>query len=163
MGAVPRPPSHPSHALANRLLRAKSYGGVLSFGVKGDAHIGSLVVDKLKLASNLANVGDAKTLVIHPATTTHEQLSPAEQLASGVTPDLIRVRVMLSFSDERFVLIPLGLTGICWYRGYFRYHRRLRIFQISSPTSRMHLMQPFPIQIYKIRFLWTVLFDSCPS
>ncbi|KLO11958.1 O-acetylhomoserine ami [Schizopora paradoxa] len=85
--------SHPSHALANRLLRAKSYGGVLSFGVKGDAHIGSLVVDKLKLASNLANVGDAKTLVIHPATTTHEQLSPEEQVASGVTPDLIRVSV----------------------------------------------------------------------
>ena len=87
-------PSHPSHKIANRLLRAGSYGGVLSFGVKGDANVGSLVVDNLRLASNLANVGDAKTLVIHPATTTHQQLTDAEQLASGVTPDLIRVRLV---------------------------------------------------------------------
>ena len=83
--------NHPSHALAKRLLRPNTFGGVLSFGIKGDATVGSRVVDKLRLASNLANVGDAKTLVIHPATTTHEQLSPEEQLASGVTPDLIRV------------------------------------------------------------------------
>ncbi|ELU37639.1 O-acetylserine sulfhydrylase/homocysteine synthase [Rhizoctonia solani AG-1 IA] len=74
--AYPGLPSHPSHANAKRLLRPNTYGGVLSFGVKGDAKIGSAVVDKLKLASNLANVGDAKTLVIHPATTTH-QVGPA--------------------------------------------------------------------------------------
>jgi O-acetylhomoserine/O-acetylserine sulfhydrylase-like pyridoxal-dependent enzyme len=70
--SYPGLPSHPSHANAKRLLRPNTYGGVLSFGVKGDASIGSAVVDKLKLASNLANVGDAKTLVIHPATTTHQ-------------------------------------------------------------------------------------------
>jgi O-acetylhomoserine/O-acetylserine sulfhydrylase len=64
---------------------------VLSFGVKGDAIQGSAVVDKLRLASHLANVGDAKTLVIHPATTTHQQLTTEEQLSTGVTPDLIRV------------------------------------------------------------------------
>ncbi|KAF8519306.1 O-acetylhomoserine ami [Gautieria morchelliformis] len=86
-------PSHKSHALAKRLLRPNAFGGVLSFGVKGDAKVGSLVVDKLKLASNLANVGDAKTLVIHPASTTHQQLTGEEQLATGVTPDLIRVSV----------------------------------------------------------------------
>ncbi|KAF4583936.1 Homocysteine synthase [Pleurotus pulmonarius] len=87
-------PSHPSNAIAQKLLRAKNaYGGVLSFGVKADAATASKVVDSLKLASNLANVGDAKTLVIHPATTTHQQLSDEEQLASGVTPDLIRVSV----------------------------------------------------------------------
>lgn len=91
--SYPGLPSHPSHANAKRLLRANTYGAVLSFGVKGDANIGSAVVDKLKLASNLANVGDAKTLVIHPATTTHQQLTADEQLASGVTPDLIRVSV----------------------------------------------------------------------
>ncbi|OBZ73007.1 O-acetylhomoserine (thiol)-lyase [Grifola frondosa] len=85
--------SHSSHELANKLLRPNAYGGVLTFGVKGDAKIGSQVVDNLKLASNLANVGDAKTLVIHPATTTHQQLTAEEQLASGVTPDLIRVSV----------------------------------------------------------------------
>ncbi len=86
-------PDHVSHTLANKLLRANAYGGVLSFGVKGDVAVASKVVDSLKLASNLANVGDAKTLVIHPASTTHSQLTPEEQLTSGVTPDLIRVSV----------------------------------------------------------------------
>ncbi|EPQ53312.1 O-acetylhomoserine ami [Gloeophyllum trabeum ATCC 11539] len=86
-------PSHASHELAKKLLRQGAFGGVLSFGVKADADIGSKVVDSLKLASNPANVGDAKTLVIHPATTTHQQLNAEEQLASGVTPDLIRVSV----------------------------------------------------------------------
>ncbi|KAI0641748.1 O-acetylhomoserine ami [Trametes meyenii] len=85
--------SHESYKDALRLLRPHAFGGMLTFGVKGDAQVGSLVVDKMKLASNLANVGDAKTLVIHPASTTHQQLSAEEQLASGVTPDLIRVSV----------------------------------------------------------------------
>ncbi|CAG7850603.1 Homocysteine synthase {ECO:0000303/PubMed:9506902} {ECO:0000269/PubMed:6381643, ECO:0000269/Ref.5}; AltName: Full=O-acetylhomoserine sulfhydrylase {ECO:0000303/Ref.5}; Short=OAH SHL {ECO:0000303/PubMed:8249501}; Short=OAH sulfhydrylase {ECO:0000303/Ref.5} [Serendipita indica DSM 11827] len=85
--------SHPSHETAKKLLRPNTFGGVLSFGVKGDAKAGSKVVDNLRLASHLANVGDAKTLVIHPATTTHQQLIAEEQLASGVTPDLIRVSV----------------------------------------------------------------------
>jgi len=73
-------------------MRPNAFGGVLSFGVKGNAKQGSAVVDKLRLASHLANVGDAKTLVIHPATTTHQQLTAEEQLSTGVTPDLIRVR-----------------------------------------------------------------------
>ncbi|KAI0367903.1 O-acetylhomoserine ami [Pilatotrama ljubarskyi] len=85
--------SHESHKDALRLLRPNAFGGMLTFGVKGDAQVGSEVVDKMKLASNLANVGDAKTLVIHPASTTHQQLGSEEQLASGVTPDLIRVSV----------------------------------------------------------------------
>ncbi|KAF9486958.1 O-acetylhomoserine ami [Pleurotus eryngii] len=93
-------PSHPSNAIAQKLLRAKNvYGGVLSFGVKADAATASKVVDSLKLASHLANVGDAKTLVIHPATTTHQQLSDEEQLASGVTPDLIRASVSVGIED----------------------------------------------------------------
>ncbi|KAL1705798.1 Cys/Met metabolism PLP-dependent enzyme-domain-containing protein [Schizophyllum commune] len=84
--------SHSSHELAKKLLRVPGeYGGMLSFGVKGDAATGSKLVDSLKLASNLANVGDAKTLVIHPASTTHSQLTEEEQLASGVRPDLIRI------------------------------------------------------------------------
>ncbi|KAF7974458.1 hypothetical protein HWV62_12208 [Athelia sp. TMB] len=85
--------SHSSHQRALQLLRKGAYGGVLSFGVKGGASAASQTVDNLKLASHLANVGDAKTLVIHPATTTHQQLTSEEQLASGVTPDLIRVSV----------------------------------------------------------------------
>lgn len=85
--------SHESYELANKLLRGKFYGGMISFGIKGDSKTASKLVDSLKLASNLANVGDAKTLVIHPASTTHSQLNEAEQLSSGVTPDLIRVSV----------------------------------------------------------------------
>jgi len=97
-------PGHPSHKRAKKLLRPNTFGGVLSFGVKGDATTGSLVVDKLKLASHLANVGDAKTLVIHPATTTHQQLNDDEQRAAGVTPDLIRVRPYLPPGKHRNAL-----------------------------------------------------------
>ncbi|KAF8063396.1 Cys/Met metabolism PLP-dependent enzyme-domain-containing protein [Lyophyllum atratum] len=85
--------SHESNALAIKILRPNAFGGVLSFGLKGDLKDASKLVDSLKLASNLANVGDAKTLVIHPATTTHAQLTEEEQRLSGVTPDLIRVSV----------------------------------------------------------------------
>lgn len=85
--------SHESNALAKKILRPNQFGGVLSFGVKGDLKDAGKLVDNLKLASNLANVGDAKTLVIHPASTTHSQLTDEEQLLSGVTPDLIRVSV----------------------------------------------------------------------
>ena len=85
-------PSHPDHKSAKKSFRTGYFGGVLSFGIKGTAEDGNGLVDKLMLASNLANVGDAKTLVIHPATTTHQQLTVEEQLLSGVTPDLIRVR-----------------------------------------------------------------------
>ncbi|KAF8321288.1 O-acetylhomoserine ami [Clavulina sp. PMI_390] len=85
--------SHASFDRAKRLLRPNAFGGMVSFGIKGDAQAGSKLVDQLRLATNLANVGDAKTLVIHPATTTHQQLSETEQLSTGVTPDLIRVSV----------------------------------------------------------------------
>ncbi|KAJ7274606.1 Cys/Met metabolism PLP-dependent enzyme-domain-containing protein, partial [Mycena rebaudengoi] len=86
-------PAHPSHQRALTTLRRGAFGGVLNFGVKGNAAKASKVVDLLKLASNLANLGDAKTLVIHPASTTHGLLSEEEQRASGVEPDLIRVSV----------------------------------------------------------------------
>ena len=76
--------NHPSHELAKRYLK-RGFGGVLSFGVKGGGAAGSQVVDGFKLISNLANVGDSKTLAIHPWSTTHEQLSDPEKLASGVT------------------------------------------------------------------------------
>ncbi|CAK5278721.1 unnamed protein product [Mycena citricolor] len=85
--------SHESYQLATELLRRNAYGGVLSFAVKGDDKDAKKVIDGLKLASNLANVGDAKTLVIHPASTTHSQLSAAEQASAEVTPDMIRVSV----------------------------------------------------------------------
>lgn len=76
--------SHKSHALAKKYL-PRGFGGVLSFGVKGGEKAGSQVVDGFKLISNLANVGDSKTVAIHPWTTTHEQLSDEEKISSGVT------------------------------------------------------------------------------
>jgi len=73
---------------------------VLSFGIKGGAAAGKKFIDSVKLASHLANVGDAKTLVIHPASTTHSQLSESEQKTAGVAPDLIRVSVGLEHIDD---------------------------------------------------------------
>ncbi|SAM86064.1 probable O-acetylhomoserine (thiol)-lyase [Ustilago bromivora] len=91
--------SHPSHEVAKKYL-TRGFGGVLSFGIKGDAATGSAFVDSLKLATNLANVGDAKTLIIHPASTTHQQLSDEDQLSSGVTKDLIRVSVGYEWIED---------------------------------------------------------------
>ncbi len=71
----------------------KGQGAILGFGIKGGAEAGKKFIDSVKLASHLANIGDAKTLVIHPATTTHQQLSDEEQRSAGVTPDFIRVSV----------------------------------------------------------------------
>ena len=84
---------HASHARAKAYLRPGAFGSMVSFGVKGGRAAAAKFVDSVKLASHLANVGDAKTLVIAPAATTHQQLSEAEQLACGVTPDHVRVSV----------------------------------------------------------------------
>ena len=84
--------SHPDYARAQHYLHA-GQGAILGFGIKGGAAAGARFIDSVKLASHLANVGDAKTLVIHPATTTHQQLTAEEQIAAGVTPDYIRVSV----------------------------------------------------------------------
>lgn len=91
--------SHQSHELAKKYL-PRGFGGVLSFGVKGGAAAGSQVVDNFKLISNLANVGDSKTLAIHPWTTTHEQLTEEERIGSGVTEDLIRISVGTEHIDD---------------------------------------------------------------
>ncbi|KAF9128351.1 Homocysteine synthase [Mortierella sp. GBA39] len=91
--------SHPSHAHAKKVLN-HGFGAVLSFGIKGGAAAGSRFVDSVKLASHLANVGDAKTLVISPAATTHQQLTDEEQKSAGVTKDLIRVSVGIEHIDD---------------------------------------------------------------
>ncbi|KAG6286173.1 hypothetical protein E4U46_005149 [Claviceps purpurea] len=91
--------SHPYHEAARKYLTRGS-GGVLSFGVRGGGAAGSQIVDGFKLISNLANVGDAKTLAIHPWTTTHEQLSDEEKTSSGVTEDLIRISVGIEHIDD---------------------------------------------------------------
>ncbi|KAL6789920.1 O-acetylhomoserine sulfhydrylase [Trichoderma camerunense] len=91
--------SHAYHETAKKYLK-RGFGGVLSFGVKGGGSAGSKVVDGFKLITNLANVGDSKTLAIHPWTTTHEQLSEEERVSSGVTEDLIRISVGTEHIDD---------------------------------------------------------------
>ncbi|WP_055073697.1 O-acetylhomoserine aminocarboxypropyltransferase/cysteine synthase family protein [Pseudanabaena sp. 'Roaring Creek'] len=92
-------PDHPYHDRAKKYLR-HGFGTVLNFGIKGGLEAGRSFINAVKLASHLANVGDAKTLVIHPTSTTHQQLSAAEQLSAGVTPDLIRVSVGLEHIED---------------------------------------------------------------
>ncbi len=92
--------SHPSHENAKKYLRKGLFGSMLSFGIKGGSEEGKNFINNVKLASLLANVGDAKTLVIHPASTTHQQLSDEEQAAGGVLPDQIRVSVGIEHIDD---------------------------------------------------------------
>jgi O-acetylhomoserine/O-acetylserine sulfhydrylase len=91
---------HPSHENAKKYLRKGMFGSIITFGIKGGAEAGKTFIDNVKLASLLANVGDAKTLVIHPASTTHQQLSDSEQIESGVLPEQVRVSVGLEHIDD---------------------------------------------------------------
>ncbi len=94
-------PSHPSHALARRYFReGAGFGGILTFGVKGGLESGRRVINAVTLFSRLANVGDAKSLIIHPATTTHQQLSPEDRAVNGVTDDLIRLSIGLENVED---------------------------------------------------------------
>jgi O-acetylhomoserine/O-acetylserine sulfhydrylase len=92
-------PSSPHHALAKKYLK-NGFGAVLSFELKGDKANASTVINTLQLVSHLANVGDAKTLIIQPSATTHQQLSDEEQIAAGVTPTLLRVAVGIEHIDD---------------------------------------------------------------
>ncbi|MBN2455809.1 MAG: homocysteine synthase [Sedimentisphaerales bacterium] len=91
--------SHPDYALAKKYL-PKGQGAILGFGIKGGKEAGIKFINSVKLASHLANIGDSKTLVIHPASTTHQQLSKPEQLSAGVTEDYIRVSVGTEHIDD---------------------------------------------------------------
>jgi O-acetylhomoserine (thiol)-lyase len=91
--------SHPSHRTAQRTLKG-GYGGLVTFGIKGGIDAGRRLIDNVKLFSLLANVGDAKSLIIHPASTTHQQLSADEQVSTGVTPDLIRLSIGIEHIDD---------------------------------------------------------------
>ena len=89
----------PEYARVQRYLK-KGAGAIIGFGIKGGAGAGKRFINSLKLISHLANIGDAKTLAIHPATTTHQQLSEKEQLATGVTPDFIRLSIGIEHIDD---------------------------------------------------------------
>ncbi len=91
--------SHPSYKNAQKYL-TKGAGGILSFKVKGDKETANQVVNNLEMVSHLANVGDSKTLIIQPATTTHSQLSEDAQIAAGVYPAQLRVSVGLEHIDD---------------------------------------------------------------
>ncbi len=95
----PSLPSSPYYELAQKYL-PKGAGAVFSFGIKGGYDAGKKFIDSVKLFSHLANVGDARSLVIHPASTTHQQLSAAEQEAAGVTPDMVRLSIGLEDIDD---------------------------------------------------------------
>jgi OAH/OAS sulfhydrylase len=92
-------PDSQYHAIAKKYLR-HGFGAVLNFGIKGGSAAAQTFIDSVVLASHLANVGDAKTLVIHPASTTHQQLSENEQVSAGVRPDLVRVSVGIEHIED---------------------------------------------------------------
>jgi O-acetylhomoserine (thiol)-lyase len=92
--------AHPYHEMAKKYIRPGHFGSVLNFGVQGGMEAGKAFINNVRLASLLANVGDAKTLVIHPASTTHQQLSAEEQATSGVMADLVRVSVGIEHIDD---------------------------------------------------------------
>jgi O-acetylhomoserine (thiol)-lyase len=89
----------PSYQLARQYL-PKGAGAIFTFGVKGGYEAGRKVIEAVKLFSHLANVGDARSLIIHPASTTHQQLAPEDQEASGVTADLIRLSIGLEDIED---------------------------------------------------------------
>ena len=93
-------PDHPTYKVACKYHKNGQFGAIMGFGVKGGLAAGKRFIDSLQLFSNLANIGDAKSLAIHPASTTHQQLSEEEQLASGVTPDFVRLSVGIEDIDD---------------------------------------------------------------
>ena len=101
----PSLPDHPDHDLARRLL-PRGAGSMVSFGIKGGRTAGARFIDSLKLASHLANVGDAQTLVIHPASTTHQQMSVEQLTAAGIGEDMVRLSVGIESAQD--IIADLG-------------------------------------------------------
>jgi len=103
-------PDNPYYHLAKKYFKRNLFGAIIGFGVKGGLSAGKMFVNNVKLLSHLANIGDAKSLVIHPASTTHSQLTPEEQLAAGVTPDFIRLSIGLETIDDILYDIDQALS-----------------------------------------------------
>jgi O-acetylhomoserine (thiol)-lyase len=99
----------PAHAMASKYLK-NGFGGMVVFGVKGGYNAAVTILDNVKLFSHLANVGDAKSLILHPSSTSHSQLSEAQQLESGLTPDLIRLSIGLEHIDDLIAALDEALA-----------------------------------------------------
>ena len=101
---------HPQHEVARKYFKKGWYSGILGFGIKGGIEEGKRFIDSLDLFSHLANIGDAKSLAIHPASTTHQQLSSDEQEAAGVTPDFIRLSIGLEDFEDLIADLDQALS-----------------------------------------------------
>ncbi len=108
--SYPGLPSHATYALGQKYLK-RGAGAILGFGIKGGLEAGRRFIERLEIFSHLANIGDAKSLVIHPASTTHQQLSAQEQVATGVTPDFIRLSVGLEDVNDLIADLDRALEG----------------------------------------------------
>ena len=106
----PELPGHPDHELAAQLL-PKGSGAVFSFGVRGGRKAGQQFIERLELVSHLANVGDAKSLVIHPASTTHHRMDAAALEAAGISEGLVRISVGIEDIDDLIEDIGMGLKA----------------------------------------------------
>jgi O-acetylhomoserine (thiol)-lyase len=104
--------THESYQTARKYFRGGCYGAILGFGIKGGSEAGQAFINNLKLFSHLANVGDAKSLAIHPASTTHSQLSPEEQATTGVTPDYVRLSVGLESIGDILADLEQALAAV---------------------------------------------------
>jgi len=104
-------PDHPSYVLAKKYHKKEQYGAILGFGIKGGLEAGRKLIDNLQLFSHLANIGDAKSLVIHPASTTHQQLTEEEQLATGVTPDFVRLSIGIEDVEDLIADLDQALNA----------------------------------------------------
>ena len=126
--------SHPTHKQAAKYLKG-GFGGIVTFGVRGGVEAGRRLIDNVTIFSLLANVGDAKSLIIHPASTTHSQLEPEEQESTGSTPDLIRLSVGLEHVDDLIADLDRALSIAAGRRGGDGRRRPRR-------RGRMTLAQP---------------------
>jgi O-acetylhomoserine (thiol)-lyase len=103
-------PEHPTHANAQRYL-PRGAGGMVVFGIRGGRPAGEAFIDRLRLFSHVANVGDARSLAIHPGSTTHSQLSEDEQRSAGLQPELIRLSIGLEHIDDIIEDLDRALSG----------------------------------------------------
>ncbi len=103
-------PEDPSYSTATRYLK-KGYGGMVVFGIKGGYNAAVKLIDSIELFSHLANVGDAKSLILHPASTSHSQMSEEQQRAGGLTPDLVRLSIGLEHIDDIIATLDAGLLS----------------------------------------------------